>query len=187
MEATSSSFAQPFNVPVNAPVQAPRFASNGVPYVSCLHCYHPFVQTAKFCGNCGTTTGQTQPHPEVPVHEAHAAPAFAHVKEHQIPKELQQELGMLMLILARERLFLYMHCIVFLAINIFGFWFSLKAYNGYNCDEITKGVIALTPLLFINSIALACIVPIKGTRREIARLKERITYTRYRIEYHGIF
>lgn len=42
---------------------------------------------------------------------------------------------------------------------------------------------ALFPLLFVNGVALGSLVPIKGTKKEIARLKERMTYLHYQIEY----
>lgn len=129
------------------------------------------------------------------VHNQHgrsttAAPAFAKVQpktKRPIPKELQEELTQLLCLVARERLFLYMHCLIFLSMNLFGFWLSMRAYNGYIGDEITKGIIALTPLMFINTVALACLAPIKGTKREIARLKEKLSYVRFQIEYHNLF
>jgi hypothetical protein len=46
---------------------------------------------------------------------------------------------------------------------------------------------AFTPLFFINSIALACLSPIKGTKREIARLKEKLTYVKFQVEYQNLF
>lgn len=112
---------------------------------------------------------------------AAVAPQITHVDP-----ALNAELAKNMMLLARERMFLYLHCINFLCINAFGFWLSLKAYNEYNADELTKTVIALTPLMFINSLGLVCLSPIKGTKREIARLKEKIKYIRVQIEYRNI-
>lgn len=104
----------------------------------------------------------------------------------RVTPEMREELGKMMVLLARERIFLILHCLNFLFINSVGFWLALKAYNEYNADEITKTVIALTPLMFINSFALVCLSPIKGTKIEIGRLKEKIKYLRIQIEYSSI-
>jgi hypothetical protein len=149
----------------------------------CPNCQHSYPQDAKFCGDCGASAAGAT----LPTKHLEHAPNFAHVKANaEIPKELSEELGGTIVLLARERIFLYMHCLLFLAINLFGFWLSMKIYNGYDCDELTRGVISLTPLFYINSVALVCLVPIKGTKREIGRLKERITFLRYRIEYRNL-
>jgi hypothetical protein len=116
------------------------------------------------------------------------APKFASVAPQitHVDPALRAELTKHVVLLARERLFLYLHCINFLIINAFGFWLSLKAYNEYNADELTKTIIALTPLMFINSLALVCLSPIKGTKIEIARLKEKVKYIKVQIEFRNI-
>lgn len=114
------------------------------------------------------------------------APKFAKVQS-EVSDELKSELAKLIILLARERIFLYIHCGVFLVVNLFGFYIAMKAYNGYIGDEVTKLLMSLTPLLFINAIALVCLVPIKGTKREIARLKEKLTYVKFQIEYRNVF
>jgi ribosomal protein S27AE len=115
-------------------------------------------------------------------------PNFASVQSEVINVDplLSSQLAKNMMLLARERILLYLHCLFFLAINIFGFWLSLKAYNEYNADDLTKSIIALTPLMFINSVGLVCLAPIKGTKREIARLKDKIKYIKVQIEYSNI-
>jgi len=116
------------------------------------------------------------------------APKFAAVAPQitHVDPALRSELAKNIMLLARERMFLYMHCLFFLCINAFGFWLSLKAYNEYNADELTKTIIALTPLMFINTLGLLCLAPIKGTKNEIARLKEKIKYIRVQIEFRNI-
>lgn len=114
------------------------------------------------------------------------APTFARVKQknqQQIPTELKEEIGKLVVSLAKQRLFLLMHWCIFLGLNLTGLLIACKAYNGYIGDEMTKCVMAFTPMFFINSIALACLSPIKGTKREVARLQERLTYMRFQVEY----
>jgi hypothetical protein len=104
-----------------------------------------------------------------------------------VPNELREEINKLICLLAREKVFLIMHWCIFLTLNFTGLFLAFTAYNGYIGDELTKTVMALTPMMFINTIALACLSPIKGTKREIARLKERLTYVRFQAEYSNLF
>lgn len=116
-------------------------------------------------------------------------PSFAYrssSKTGEIPQHLREELNRTVLLLVRERLFLYMHCLIFLTLHVFGLVLTVKAYTEYVGDELTKTAIAITPLLFINSVGLVCLAPIKGTKKEIARLKERLNYLRFQIEYSNI-
>lgn len=137
----------------------------------------------------GSIPFQTNETPNWQLSKKTSTPKFATVApqiQHADPR-VQSELNKHTVLLARERLILYWHCLVYLAVNLFGFWLSLKAYNEYVADELTRGVIALTPLLFINAIALVFLSPIKNTKNEIHRLKERIKYLRIQIEYENIF
>lgn len=121
---------------------------------------------------------------------ARAVPKFAHLAggtNQTIDPKMKEELGSLFVLLARERLFLYMHCAIFLVANLIGFAVSIKAYTELNADELTRTVIALAPLFLINLVAALSLVPIKGTKREIARLKEQIAHLRFQIEYKNIF
>ena len=124
--------------------------------------------------------------PQESGHTTLTVPNFATVAPRHIRNpnnELRTEAAKLMLLLARERLFLYSHWLIFLAINLFGFWMALKCYNEYFGDDLTKLMMGSTTLLYINCCALLCIVPIRGTKREIARLKEKLNYVRFQIEY----
>ncbi len=118
-----------------------------------------------------------------------SVPQFAHLsggkKRRRVNPELTAELGGLLALLLRERIFLVIHCIIFVVVNLFGFSLSIECYTGYIGDEATKIVMAMTPLLFINTVGLACMSPIKGTKKEIARIKEKIQYLRFRIDYEG--
>ncbi len=115
-------------------------------------------------------------------------PAFAvgDEEDDDIPEETLAELRALNTALLREQLFLIFHCSIFLISNLVGFVFSLKCYFGFHGDELSRMIMALTPLTFINLVAFACLVPIKGTRLEIARIKERIKFVHIKIEYRNV-
>lgn len=114
------------------------------------------------------------------------APSFAKKRAVVVPTELIDELKSLNTALLREQLFLVFHWCTFLISNLIGFAFSMKCYFQFHGDEVSKIMMALTPLTFINLVALACLSPIKGTRLEIARIKERIKFVQIKIEYRNI-
>lgn len=109
-------------------------------------------------------------------------PDFAKRRKRRIPVELKEELAALQLSKAKQKAFLLMHWIIFLITNLIGLYIALKCYFEYNGDELAKIMVATTPLMFINLTALVCLSPIKGTKRELARLKERETYIRLELE-----
>jgi hypothetical protein len=152
---------------------------------ACNNCSHQLLSQARYCGECGSAVlgEETQSEP------IHRAPSFAEVHIHQVneaPKELRDELDKLFAFLTRERFFLCCHYLTYIAVNLFGFSLALKAYNEYIGDEATKLVVALGPFSVFNLLAFLSFPQIKGTRKEIARLKERLTYVRYQIEYWGL-
>lgn len=155
----------------------------------CVACSHTCELGAKFCSECGTVIDHRMVvhyEAKTELQPALAVPNFAPVAQRHKKgpsEELRAEAGKLMVLLARERIFLYMHWLIFLGINLWGFWLALKCYNEFIGDEMTKLMMGSTPLLYINSCALMCIVPILGTRKEIARLKEKLNYVRFQIEY----
>lgn len=121
----------------------------------------------------------------MPLPPSGGAPTFANVatsRKGGVSPQLVREMQSLNALLLRERIFLIMHWCIFLISNLVGFFLALQCYNGFHGDEVTRLVMALTPLTFINAVALACLAPIKGTRREIARVKERIQYVRFQME-----
>jgi hypothetical protein len=156
----------------------------------CVACSHDCEPGAKYCSNCGLLIDsrhlagyvQEQVTEQLPL----AVPNFAPVSPRHVrapSEDLRAEAGKLMLLLARERLFLYMHWLIFLGINLIGFWIAHKCYTEYLGDDLTRIMMGSTPILYINSTALICIVPIRGTRKEIARLKEKLNYLKFQIEY----
>ncbi len=129
-----------------------------------------------------TPTGNTKPLPP-----SGGAPTFAKVSTNsKISPELVREMQTLNASIIRERLFLLMHCGIFLVCNLVGFYLALACYYGVHGDEVTKLVMAFTPLTAINAVALACLAPIKGTRREIVRLIEKKQYVQFQMEYSGL-
>lgn len=135
-----------------------------------------------------TPTGNAAaPDPGGPV-AAGAALSFASVeKKPKISPSLLREAHSLQVGMARERMFLLMHCTIYVAANIFGLWLASKCYHEYNGDEITKMLMSLTPLTFINAVSLSCFAPINGTRREIARIKERMAHVKAQMEIGRFF
>ncbi|HEY9869771.1 MAG TPA: hypothetical protein V6D08_11445 [Candidatus Obscuribacterales bacterium] len=169
---------------------SPRTALHAILCPTCASVLEP---GSKFCGTCGSasTAGVIrQGGAQALAKPIPTVPTFAPVAPGPVPgavSELKDEAGRLIVLLVRERLFLYMHWLIFLGLNLFGFMLAVKCYNGYIGDELTKLMMACTPLLYINCTALVCIVPIRGTRREIARLKERLNYVKFQIEYSHLF
>lgn len=117
-----------------------------------------------------------------------ATPSFARAQRlnRVIPQEMRDEMSTLLATLVRERFFLIFHYLIFLVTNLFGLWMAIKCYVEFNGDELSKLLIATTPLMFINLVALCSLVPIKGTKREIARVKERMTYLKLAMEFDQI-
>lgn len=162
---------------------------------SCSNCGDHLESMAKFCGGCGFIVAPNSfninEYPEhaariveEPIKVPDVMPSFARVKgESRNATELNSEVSKTMVLLARERIFLYAHLLTFLAINLFGCWIALKCYYDFIGDEMSKIMIASTPFLFINTLALLVIIPIKGTRGEIARLKERLSHAKFNLEY----
>lgn len=99
---------------------------------------------------------------------------------------MRAEMASLMAAELRERIFLFMHYCIFLVTNMIGLFISVKCYVEFAGDELAKMMIATTPLMFINLIALCGLVPIKGTKKEIARIKERMTYLKLAMEFDSI-
>ncbi len=168
-------------------------SQSGAYKLICSACSHDCEQGAKYCSNCGSLIDsrlissyvQEQVTEQLPL----SVPNFAPVSQRhgKAPsEELRAEAGKLMVLLARERIFLYMHWLIFLGINLIGFWIAHKCYTEYLGDDLTRIMMSSTPILYINSTALICIVPIRGTRKEIARLKEKLNYVKFQIEYEHL-
>jgi hypothetical protein len=114
-----------------------------------------------------------------------AVPAFA-MRNQQISKALQQEISDLQANMIREQIFLILHWICFVVTNLVGFAIALKCYNEFIGDEMSKLMMASTPLMIINLCALCCLVPIKGTKHQIALTREKLIYARLKIEYENL-
>lgn len=124
----------------------------------------------------------------VPLPPTGGAPTFAQVHggKFETSPKLIAEMQNLNASIVRERLFLIMHCTIFLVTNVIGLYIALSCYYGCHGDEVTKLVMAFTPLTFINFVALSCLAPIKGTKREISRLIEKKQYVQFQMEYSNV-
>jgi len=119
--------------------------------------------------------------------ERPSTPSFAVPKRKKaVPPELREEMNSINMSMVRERFFLIFHYCVFLVTNLIGLAMAIKCYCEYIGDDVTKIMIASTPILFINLCALVCLVPIKGTKAEIARLKDRMTNVKLRLEFDSL-
>jgi hypothetical protein len=122
--------------------------------------------------------------------QAGAALNFASLgtKTRRVSKALINEMHFLQASLIRERAFLMMHVCIYIVANCFGLYLAQMCYHGYHGgDEVTKMLMALTPLTFINAVALSCFAPINGTRREINRIKERMQHVKVQMEIGDMF
>ncbi len=173
---------------------------------ACPVCSEVLVAGSKFCGECGSAAVTDKVTPAAVSHnfgnhnlsseylntqrkQVAGMPAFAQVSTQlrkSIAPELKQEYCKVTCLLARERVFLILHYLLFLGGNLFGLWCALTAYNGLIADEVTRTVVALVPMFFINTVAFGAVVPIGGTKKQIARLKERMIHIHYQIEYTNL-
>lgn len=164
--------------------EAPNFAQITA-QSACSNCDNEILAKARYCGECGTKVLVK----EALIEQVHHAPAFAEVHTHQLreaPKELTDELDKVFAFLVRERFFLSFHYCIYVAMNLLGFSLAFKAYNEFIGDDTTRLVVALLPFSVINLLAFLCFAQIRGTQRQIARLKERLNHLRYKIEYWGL-
>jgi len=158
----------------------------------CPSCANVIEAGSKFCGVCGSPAATIYGHHGAAapiVKPITTVPTFAPVAPGPVlgaVSELHEEAGKIIVKLVRERLFLYLHCCLFVALTVVGLFLAVRCYVDYIGDEMTKLIMSCTPLMFINLSALCCLVPIKGTRREIARLKERLNYVKFQIEYNHL-
>ncbi len=155
----------------------------------CGQCGEPIESQAKFCGHCGNVMAIAQSM-RVNLHTesksarcANEVPRFARAKFADVTPKVKAEITQIMTALFRERFILILNTIVLLSVNLLGFWLSLKAYTEFNGDEMAKLVIAFTPFLFVNSLGFVTMIPIRGTKREIYRLQQRLHFLRAQMDY----
>lgn len=141
----------------------------------CKGCSRYTDHNAKFCGECGS--------------ETITVPNFAGLKGHiplKVEPALASELKDLDFNMFRQRVFLIIHTCAFLALNLTGVALAIKCYMGVWGDEGTKLALALIPMFYINLCALVFLSYIKGTRKEMQILRQKISRIRFKIEYGSI-
>lgn len=154
----------------------------------CVHCTATIERGAKFCGECGVTVFL----PDEMLHAAPQAarkesiPNFVGAQVQPISRKSEEEVRSLLAELAKERLILMLNTVTFLAVNLIGLWLALKCYHEFIGDDLTKFIMATTPFLFINSLALLCLSPMKKTKAEIYRIQQRLQFLRFQSEYHQL-
>src|SRR5438477_1165 len=115
------------------------YSTTGPPQTQayCSQCNRMLQAGMAFCGLCGS--------PATPVSNSYDfaaqgtaqlahAPSFAPISQRHInapdPK-LQAEALKLMVLIARERVFLYLHYLIAFAVQAVGFWIAMKCYYDY--------------------------------------------------------
>lgn len=157
----------------------------------CLHCSCSMEAGARFCGECGASMHRgadaTSAAPTVNSDSAAYPPSFAKpMGKRAVDPRLSRELGSLLVLLFRERVFLIFHYVIFSITSSFGLWLAIKCYTEFHGDDVSKLMMAVTPLLFVNLVALVSLTPIKGTKNEIARIEEKIAYVKFQIKFKHI-
>jgi hypothetical protein len=154
----------------------------------CGECSEPIEVQAKFCGQCGHVMATVQSthgpaHVERVARCTNQVPGFARAQFADITPKVRAEINQIMSALFRERFILILNTIVLLSVNLFGFFLSMKAYTEFIGDDVAKLVIAFTPFLFVNGVGFVAIIPIRGTKREIYRLQQRLVFLKAQMDF----
>lgn len=153
----------------------------------CAACAAVLEAGARFCGECGSSMHRPQAESQQARNNAAgggATPSFARPKGRGgVDPRATKELGSLLVLLMRERIFLIMHWCIFASLSLLGFGLAMKCYTEFHGDDMSKLMMAITPMLFINLSALVCLTPIKGTKREIERIQEKIAYLKFTMRF----
>ncbi len=166
---------------INRPDAIPRT-------LRCGQCNEPMEAQAKFCGQCGKVMAVAQ-NTHGPAHVERVArctnqvPGFARAQFADITPKVRAEINQIMNALFRERFILILNTIILLGVNLFGFFLSMKAYTEFIGDDVAKLVIAFTPFLFVNGVGFVAIIPIRGTKREIYKLQQRLVFLKAQMDY----
>ncbi|MCC6979128.1 MAG: hypothetical protein IT343_12460 [Candidatus Melainabacteria bacterium] len=157
--------------------------------LTCGKCSESVEAQAKFCGQCGNIM-------HVPAHSSsseqksvrctNTTPTFAKARFDDVGPKVRAEINQIMSALFRERFILILNTFVLLGVNLVGFCLSLKAYTEFNGDEMCKLIIAFTPFLFVNGVGCVALIPIRGTKREIYRLQQRLQFLRAQMDYQHL-
>lgn len=110
-------------------------------------------------------------------------PAFARAHYENASPKVIAEIRSIMSALARERTILLVNTLVLVCVNLFGFWLSMKCYTEFIGDDVAKFMIAFTPFLFVNGVGCVAMIPIRGTKREIYRLNEKLKVLKATMDY----
>lgn len=159
---------------------------------ACPSCTAVMGPHASFCSNCGRAARESTRRHAVPnAHVLAHRPFPAFVQATPGPSrstlaERNEELEAATSVLLRERIFLVTHWTLFLGLNLWGLSLAVEGYGRIIGDHLTKLVMAGTPIMFINASTLMFLVVICGTRRQIARAKERVKYIQFQIDYSSL-
>ena len=144
---------------------------------NCFNCNDFIHHESKFCGNCGinlvsansTLTGS------IPTY----SPYYT--------IELHHEINNTIILHLRERIIFLATIIVFGIINLIGIYMSLKCYAEFNGEDVSRIIMSITPLFYVNMVSLVCLQPLKKRKQEILRLKEKLKALNLRISLENSF
>ena len=115
-----------------------------------------------------------------------AVPSFAQVPTTPVSAkdiELHRQASRLIVLLTREKFFLYVQWAMFVITSLTGLFISYKCYSDFQCDHFTKMVMSSIPFVLINMLGLAWLDPICRTKQEIVGIKEKLSSIKFKIEY----
>lgn len=159
-------------------------------FVRCVACPKQLSRNATVCDSCGRPQLRSVP-PSAPENTETARPHLSHVPKFAMvaPKytgvegqNLQAEYKKLVILMARERISIILHWLVFALITLVGLVIAAKIYFEFMGDPTTRLVAASGPLLWINIGAFVCISFVNKTKKEMESLSEKISYVRFKID-----
>lgn len=101
-----------------------------------------------------------------------------------IDPQLQEEFCKWVVILAREKVFFVLHWALFIIVESVGFYMASHCAFNIIGDHSTRILFSIVPMFYINLVGLVCLVPINGTKSQIAKAQERVNFLKFQIDNH---
>jgi hypothetical protein len=156
-------------------------------FVTCVACPKQVSRHATSCDSCGRPqlrfveplkTDAAALHLKHVPKFAMVAPKYNGVEGQNLTAEYKK----LVILMARERVSIVLHWLVFALISLVGLIIAAKIYFEFMGDPATRLVAASGPLLWINIGAFVSISFVNKTKKEMEALREKISYVRFKID-----